>query len=67
MIIVTPVNLHIQTEIEIQRYLVPNFFDILPYTGGHGGRTTYWDSVWGISKHKPSNRILLATANASEQ
>ena len=65
VVIVTPVNLHLQMDLELQRYLVPNFFDILPYTGTYTSRPNYWQSVWAKSKQKAGNRILLATTNVS--
>jgi hypothetical protein len=64
-IIVTPVNLHLQMEMELQRFLIPQYFDILPYVQGHKTRTKYWDNVWNKSKNTPANRILLATVSVS--
>lgn len=65
VIIITPVNLHIQMDLEIQRFIVPHFFDVLPYTGLHDTRIKYWDNVWAQSKQTGANRILLATTNVS--
>jgi hypothetical protein len=65
-IIVTPVNLHIQMDLELQRFLLPNFFEIMPYIAGHTTRTKYWQNVWTMSKNAAGNRILLATCSVSD-
>jgi hypothetical protein len=64
-IIVCPVTLLTQLTSELHRYLQPGSFDILPYTGKHRTRQTWWTDIWGRCNHKEGRRIVIATTTVS--
>lgn len=64
-IIVVPKPLHPQFTRELRRYLVPQSFDILPYTGRVTSRADFWTSVWMKSVHQEGRKILIATVGVS--
>jgi hypothetical protein len=55
LVIVTLVNLNLQMDLELQCYLIPNFFNIMPYTGIYTSHTNYWQSVWAKLKQQAGN------------
>jgi len=62
-IIVCPVNLKDQWQREMERFLIPSSFDILPYVGKLEGRSGWWTTLYGHSVQPHLRRIVLATVS----
>lgn len=64
-IIVCPVNLKEQWQREMERFLIPHSFDILPYAGKLSSREQWWTTLYEKSNHAQIQRIILATNSVS--
>lgn len=64
-IIVCPVNLKDQWQSEMERFLIPSSFDILPYVGKAESRSGWWTALYGHSIQPHLRRIVLATVSVS--
>jgi hypothetical protein len=62
-IVVVPTSLILQFADECRRYLEPQSFDLLPYTGTLAKRPTWWSTVFNASHHQLSRRIVIATTS----
>ncbi|KAH7905302.1 P-loop containing nucleoside triphosphate hydrolase protein [Hygrophoropsis aurantiaca] len=63
-LIVCPVNLKDQWQAEMERFLTPWSFDILPYTGKYDSRSEWWTQLYDQSKQPVTRRIILGTLSA---
>src|SRR5258705_1207206 len=62
-IVVVPTSLVLQFSDECHRYLEPQTFDLLPYTGTLAKRPSWWSTVFSACNHGLSRRIVIATTS----
>ncbi|KAK7682069.1 hypothetical protein QCA50_014655 [Cerrena zonata] len=60
-LLVVPLSLRAQVEVELHRYLKRGSFDVLLYDRGALKMPDYWHTTFHMSKHAPGHRIVLAT------
>ncbi|KAK7677244.1 hypothetical protein QCA50_019838 [Cerrena zonata] len=63
-LLVVPLSLRAQVEVELHRYLKRGSFDVLLYDRGALKMPDYWHTTFHMSKHAPGHRIVLATMTA---
>jgi hypothetical protein len=61
ILLVVPVNLHNQTITELQRFIKPSCFNILPYTQSWSGRDMYWEKISKLSNQRKGRLLMVAT------
>lgn len=61
MLLVVPLPLRAQVEVELHRYLKHGRIDILLYDGGINRVPEYWDKVYNASSLPEHKRLVLAT------
>lgn len=64
-LLVVPLSLRAQVEVELHRYLKRGSFDVLLYDRGALKMPDYWHTTFHMSKHAPGHRIVLATMTVS--
>lgn len=64
-LIIVPLPLRAQVELEIHRYLRPNSFDVFVYDGGAKRNPTFWSQVFKASDLNEGARIVLTSMKAS--
>jgi SNF2 family DNA or RNA helicase len=62
-VFVVPVTLVPQLVSELHRYLRRGTFDVLPYTGTHQTRSTWWTDVWSARSNQPEGRKIIVTTS----
>lgn len=67
ILLIVPVNLRMQWELELHKFLQKDGFDIFPYVGTLGSRMNFWKEGQAFSKsNQPLHRrIILATTSVS--
>lgn len=64
-LLVVPLSLRAQVEVELHRYLKHRSFNILLCDRGSERMPDYWHKTFHLSKLEPGHRIVLATATVS--
>jgi len=64
-VVVVPPALSTQFLAECRRYLQPQSFDLLTYSGTHPKRGDWWRTVYAASRHAESRRIVVAVTPVS--
>ena len=60
-LLVVPLPLRSQVEVELHRYLKHGTFDVFVYDGGARRNTTFWDEVYKMSRLSEGFRIVLTS------
>lgn len=66
MLLVVPLALREQVELELHRYIKHGRIDVLLYDAGINRVPDYWEKVYNASSLPPHQRLILATTTVCE-
>lgn len=66
-LLVVPIALRAQWEVELHRYLQHGALEVLVYDTAAQKMKNFWSSIYNLSKLPPGKRIVLATSTVRER